>query len=64
MNLTGIVYWVNRNHFVARIVDKNKKVWIYDSMHNNGIALPDMDMTAFNMKRYSTKKVTNYDTLT
>ena len=53
MNLTGIVYWVNRNHFVARIIDKNKLVWIYDSMYNNGIASPNMDLTAFSEKQLS-----------
>ena len=32
-SLRGIIYWMNQNHFVSRIVTPDSMVWFHDGMY-------------------------------
>ncbi|KDQ25067.1 hypothetical protein PLEOSDRAFT_1047729 [Pleurotus ostreatus PC15] len=42
-HLKGIIYF-GRSHFIARFIDKAKRVWHYDGMDNNGMLIYETDV--------------------
>ena len=53
MSLRGIIYYVNGNHFVSRIVTANRDVWFNDGMANNAISRYEDKLTNMSLQTLS-----------